>query len=277
MTSPFSHRRSTNLAAAILLLAIGGLLLDSAVTQTIAADNAASATTSVRSASPTDAGMMTPVAILAEAAAVARGIQDAGAKASKLAQTAEAQVRIGLKERGRKTFAEAFVAARQDYEAGLKNNGIPDNALCKIVEAQIDAGFLADAIATTQLIRGPAQKNRALEKIVSAEIAAKRFDEAIVHARKMENILDTSTCGITACNHSVTLPLPRPQRDKKRQPEGCSPRRRLRRTRSTRIPRSKARLATGTVLFLRAPTPKRECWMKPLPGLIEFNGPAPKC
>ena len=109
---------------------------------------------------------ITSATVFAEALATARKIEDVAGKASSLMSLAEAEAEAGHKEQARKTFAETLAFARQAYLTEVAADTTKDRAICKIIEAQVKAGQLEDALKAYKMVSHPEQRLSALETIL---------------------------------------------------------------------------------------------------------------
>lgn len=103
--------------------------------------------------------------LFAESLKIARGIEDVFHKAWAFNDLASAQAKAGLRDQARQTFAEAMVAAH-------------GNAETRVVTAQIEAGFITEAIATTRKFDIPYVKVSILCRIVGEQAKAGQIEQA---------------------------------------------------------------------------------------------------
>ncbi len=144
------ERRASGLAvAAAFLLTIAVLVgAERAQSQAAPPDAKAAAENAVDANSP--------AAILAEAHAAARQIEEAERKVSALCEIATAEAFAKLTEQARRTFAEALTTARGIKAPDPENEQDKrEDALHEIAVNQIEAGFISEAIATQTEIVSP--------------------------------------------------------------------------------------------------------------------------
>ncbi|MCX7428339.1 MAG: hypothetical protein NTW96_22255 [Planctomycetia bacterium] len=94
---------------------------------------------------------------------------------------AVAQAKAGRMSEARQTFAEVLTTGRGDAEAR--------DGICSIVsDAQVEAGFLADALATARQIKCPEGKDMALEGMAEAHIEAGLLNAALAIVRQIGGV-----------------------------------------------------------------------------------------